>query len=156
VEAVVAIVKVEVSAVVPLRVTDVGERLHVAGSLEAVGLMEHVRFTAPKNPPVPGVTVMVEVFPVDAPGATETTGPAMLKVAVGELLMVTEKLAVAVFDAESVNWTVKLAMPAVSEEPDRTPLLDRLRPTAVRLLAPDVTVQLKPVPEPPEAVRVCE
>jgi hydrogenase maturation factor len=142
VAAVVPIVRVEVCAVVPLRVTDVGERLHVAGLLEAVGLMEHVRLTVPKNPPDPGVTVMVEVFPVVAPGATETPAPAMVKVAPGALLMVTEKPAVAVFDAESVNSTVKLAMPAVSEEPDRTPPLDRLRPAAGRLLPLDVTVQL--------------
>jgi hypothetical protein len=56
--------------------------------------------------------------------------------------MFTEKLAVAVFDAESVTSTEKLALPAVGEEPDRTPPLDRLRPTAVRLLPLDVTVQL--------------
>jgi len=142
VAAVVPIVRVEVCADVPLRLTDDGERLHVAWSLVAVGLMEHVRLTVPKNPPDPGVTVMVEVFPVVAPGATETAAPAMVKVAAGPLSMFTEKPAVAVFDAESVNSTVKLAMPAVSEEPDRTPPLDRLRPTAVRLLPPDVTVQL--------------
>ena len=140
--AVVSIVRIEVCAVVPLRLTDVGERLHVAASLEAVGLMEHVRFTVPKNPPDPGVTVMVEVFPVVAPRATETPAPAIVKVAPGALLMVTEKPAVAVFDVESVNSTVKLAVPAVGEEPDRTPLLDRLKPTAARLLPPDVTVQL--------------
>src|SRR5580698_8412248 len=104
--------------------------------------MEHVRFTVPKNPPDPGVTVMVEVFPVVAPGAIETAAPAMVKVAPGALLMVTEKPAVAVFDAESVNSTVKFALPAVGEEPDRTPPLDRLRPIAVRLLALDGTVQL--------------
>ena len=142
VAAAVPIVRVEVCAVVPLRVTDVGERLHVAGSLEAVGLMEHVRLTVPKNPPDPGVTVMVEAFPVAAPGATETAAPATVKVAAGPLLMVTEKPAVAVFDAESVTSMVKIALPAVGEEPDRTPPLDRLRPTAVGLLPFDVTVQL--------------
>jgi len=140
--AVVLIVRIDVCAVVPLRVTDVGERLHVAWSSEAVGLMEHVRLTVPKNPSDPGIIVMVEVFPVVAPGATETAAPAMVKVAPGALLMVTEKPAVAVFEAESVNSTVKLALPAVGEEADRTPPLDRLRPSAVRLLPLDVTVQL--------------
>ena len=70
--------------------------------------------------------------------------------------MVTESVAVAVFDAESVTLTVKLAVPATGVAPDRTPPLDRLRPTAVRLLAPAVTVQVYPVPEPPEAARACE
>jgi hypothetical protein len=79
--ALVPIVSVEVCAVVPSRVTDVGERLHVAWSLEAVGLIAHVRLTVPKNPPDPGVIVMAEVFPVVAPGATETAAPAMVKVA---------------------------------------------------------------------------
>ena len=155
-EAVVPIVRVEVCAVVPLRVTEVGERLHVAGSLEAVGLMEHVRLTVPENPPDPGVTVMAEVFPVVAPGATETAGPAMVKVGACAALMNTEKLAVAVFDAESVTSTATLALPTVGEEPDRTPSLDRLNPIAVRLLLPDVIVQVYPVPDPPEAASVCE
>ena len=60
----------------------------------------------------------------------------------GGTLMVTEKLADVVFKPESVTVAVKLALPAIGEEPDNTPAPDRLRPTAVRLLAPDVTVQL--------------
>ena len=71
-------------------------------------------------------------------------------------LIVTEKVAVAVFEAESVTLTLKLALPAIGVAPDRTPPLDRLRPTAVRLLAPDVTVQVSPVPVPPALARVCE
>jgi hypothetical protein len=70
VAAVVVIESVEVCAVVPLRVTEVGDRLQVAGSLAAVGLMEQVRATAPENPAVPGVTVITEVLPEAAPGAT--------------------------------------------------------------------------------------
>ena len=35
-----------------------------------------------------------------------------------------------------------MALPAIGEAPDNTPALDRLRPTAVRLLPPDVTVQV--------------
>jgi hypothetical protein len=71
-------------------------------------------------------------------------------------LMVTEKVAVVVFETESVTLTPKLALPAIGVVPDRMPPLERLRPTAVRLLAPDVTLQESPVPEPPEAARVCE
>jgi hypothetical protein len=71
-------------------------------------------------------------------------------------LIVTENVAVAVFDAESVTLTTKLALPAIGVEPDTTPPLERLRPTAVRLLLPDVTVQVSPAPVPPEAARVCE
>jgi acyl dehydratase len=70
-------VKVEVCAAVPAMVTDVGERLQVAGSLAAVGLIEQVRATAPVNPPE-GVTVMVEVLPVVAPGLT-VIGPLFVR-----------------------------------------------------------------------------
>jgi hypothetical protein len=70
-------------------------------------------------------------------------------------LIVTEKVAVAVFDAESVTLTPKLALPAMGVVPDTTPPLERLSPTAARLLPPDVTVQVSPVPEPPEAAKVC-
>jgi hypothetical protein len=57
-------------------------------------------------------------------------------------LMVTENVTDAVFDAESVTFAVKLALPAIGVEPVNTPALERLRPTAVRLLPPDVTVQV--------------
>jgi hypothetical protein len=69
--------------------------------------------------------------------------------------MVTEKVAVAVFEAESVSLTLKLAVPAVGVAPDRTPPLDKLSPTAARLPAPDVTVHVYPAPDPPVAARVC-
>ena len=71
-------------------------------------------------------------------------------------LIVTEKVAVAVFEAESVTLTLKLAPPAMGVAPDSTPPLDRLRPTAVKLLPPDVTVQESPVPVPPALAKVCE
>ena len=64
------IVSVEVCAAMPLSVTDEGLRLHVAGSLKAVGLIEHVRLTVPENPPDPGATVMVDILPAVAPGTT--------------------------------------------------------------------------------------
>jgi hypothetical protein len=57
-------------------------------------------------------------------------------------LMVTENVTVAVCDAESVTMAAKLALPAVGAAPDNTPALERLKPTAVRLLPPDVTVQV--------------
>jgi hypothetical protein len=67
VAAVVKTVNVVVCAPVPVIVTELGERLHVAGSLAATGLIEQVRLTVPVNP-FAGVTVMVAVLPVVAPG----------------------------------------------------------------------------------------
>jgi hypothetical protein len=56
---------------VPLIVTDVGDRLHVGlVALERVVVTAQVRETAPVNE-FDGVTVMVEVFPLVAPGLTE-------------------------------------------------------------------------------------
>jgi hypothetical protein len=57
-------------------------------------------------------------------------------------LMVTEKVTEAEFEAESVTLAVKLAPPAIGVAPDNTPALERLKPTAVRLLPPEVTVQV--------------
>jgi hypothetical protein len=56
--------------------------------------------------------------------------------------MVTENVTDAVFEAESVTFAVKLALPAIGVEPVNTPAPERLKPTAVRLLPPDVTVQV--------------
>ena len=55
---------------------------------------------------------------------------------------VTENVTVAVFDAESVTFAAKLALPAIGVAPDNTPALERLRPTAVRVLPPDVTLHV--------------
>ena len=63
-------------------------------------------------------------------------------VTVTPVLMVTEKLELPVLPAESFAWTVKLADPEMGVGPESTPALDRLRPTAVRLVAPVVTVQV--------------
>jgi hypothetical protein len=65
---VVVTVSVDVCAPAPVIATELGERLHVGGSLAATGLIEHVRFTVPVKP-FDGVTVMVTVFPVVAPGS---------------------------------------------------------------------------------------
>ena len=66
----VVIFSVDVCAVAPLMVTEVGDRAQVAGLLAAVGVIAQVRATAPVNPPE-GVTLIVEVLPVLAPAATE-------------------------------------------------------------------------------------
>ena len=70
--------------------------------------------------------------------------------------MVTDKVAVAEFDAESITFTPKVALPATGVAPESTPPLDKLSPTEVRLVEPEVTVQLYPEPEPPAAVNVSE
>jgi hypothetical protein len=77
-------------------------------------------------------------------------------VMVSPALMVTEKLVVAVFKAESVTFTPKVALPATGEEPESIPPVDRVNPIADRLVAPEVTDQLYPVPEPPAATNVRE
>jgi hypothetical protein len=69
-------------------------------------------------------------------------------------LIVTLIVAVAELLAESTTLAVKVAVPATGVAPDNTPALDRLNPTAVKLLAPEVTVQVRPDPEPPAAVSV--
>ena len=69
--------------------------------------------------------------------------------------MVSENVALAVFDAESVTVAVKVALPVVGV-PESTPPLERFRFTAARLLAPAEMVQVYPLPEPPDATRVCE
>ena len=67
-----------------------------------------------------------------------------------------ENVWLAVFDAESITLTVKLALPAVGVGPVKTPPLDKLSPIAVRLVPPDVIVQVSPVPVPPVLAKVCE
>ena len=79
---VVVTLSVEVCAVAPLRVTEVGERVHVAGWLAAVGVTAQVRATAPLNPPDP-VALMVAVLPVVAPALTVML-PLLLSAKLGE------------------------------------------------------------------------
>ena len=81
VEAVVAMVSVAVPAVALVMLTGlVDPKLSVGGSMAPVGLVAStaVRVTLPVNPPA-GVSVMEEVLPVVAPGATETAVPAREK-----------------------------------------------------------------------------
>jgi hypothetical protein len=68
--------------------------------------------------------------------------------------MVTLSVAVAELLAESTTLAVNVAVPATGVVPDNTPVLDRLNPTAAKLLAPEDTLQVRPVPEPPAAVSV--
>jgi hypothetical protein len=70
--------------------------------------------------------------------------------------MVTEKFPVAMLPAESFTCTPKVAVPATGVVPESTPPLDKLNPTAARLLAPDVTDHVYPVPVPAVAANVCE
>jgi len=72
---VVVTVSVEVCGAPRLSVTEAGLRLHVAGSLGAIGLIEQLRLTAPKYPFVPA-TLMIDVFPIAAPRFT-VIGPSL-------------------------------------------------------------------------------
>jgi hypothetical protein len=70
-------VRVAVPAVVPVMLTGLVEpKLKLGGYWAPAGLdvMAAVNDTLPVKPPA-GVTVMVEVFPVVAPGATEAAVP---------------------------------------------------------------------------------
>jgi hypothetical protein len=81
---------VAVCAVVPETVTVAG-KLHVGGSLAAVGVIAQLRLTAPVNP-YHGVTETVDVFPEIAPGATLRGAPVSTeKYGVG--VVVNEKMA---------------------------------------------------------------
>ena len=71
-------------------------------------------------------------------------------------MTVTEKVPLALFPSESVTFTVNVADPATGVVPDNTPALDKLNPTAVNALDPDVTDQVYPVPDPPVAAKVTE
>jgi hypothetical protein len=72
-------------------VTEFGERVHVAGSFTATGLMEHVRLTVPVNP-FDGVTAMGTVLPVVAPGTMLIDELPPLTTNVGAELTATEPL----------------------------------------------------------------
>ena len=83
---VVVAVSVEDCAVEALSVSEVGVRLHVAGltALEIVVVTAQVSATVPENE-LPGVTVIVAVLPLVAPGATARL-PLLAKEKLVELL----------------------------------------------------------------------
>jgi len=93
VAAVVEMVSVEVCAVVPVKpVSDAGDMLQVAGSLDALVANAQVSATVPVNPGW-GVTEMVEVLPVLAPGVViVTAAPPMVKVGGGAAVVVKEPI----------------------------------------------------------------
>lgn len=60
--------------------------LHVGGLLATVGVIVQLRLMVPVNP-FAGVRLIVDVFPVVAPGATLTAVPAMEKLGGGMLMV---------------------------------------------------------------------
>jgi hypothetical protein len=76
-----------VCAAEPLMVTESG-MLDVAGSLAALGVIAQLRLITPVNPSE-GVKLMVDVFPVVAPGTTPTAVPVMEKLGVARLMVYT-------------------------------------------------------------------
>jgi hypothetical protein len=89
---VVEIVRVAVPADVPAMATGLVEpKLNVGRCWAPDGLevIEAVSATLPVNPPT-GVTVIVELFPVVSPGATETAVPLIVKLGFTVVVTVTE------------------------------------------------------------------
>ncbi len=93
-------VNTSVCAVVPLTVTDADARLHVGRSAAPVGeeLMVQLIATAPVNPP-DGVTLIVEVLPVVAPGLTVIL-PLLVRAKLGTGAAVTLTVTVVVWAIE--------------------------------------------------------
>jgi hypothetical protein len=142
--AVVPIVRVAVPAFAPVILTGlVAPKLKLGGSMAPAGLAVRaaVNVTGPVKPPA-GVTVTVDVFPEDEPATKVGDVPVMEMPGGMGALIATVKASEAVLDAESVTLAVKLALPNVGAVPDNTPALDKPNPIAVRLLPPDVTVQV--------------
>jgi hypothetical protein len=67
---------------------------------------------------------------------------------------VTVNVAFAVFCAESTTCTPNEALPTEGVVPDSTPDPFKLNPIALSAVAPEVTLQAYPLPEPPVAVNV--
>ena len=78
-------VRVTVCAVAPLIATDAG-MLHVGGSIAGVDVRAQLRFMTPVNPPE-GAKLIVDVFPVIAPGTTLTLVPLREKSPGGGLMV---------------------------------------------------------------------
>jgi hypothetical protein len=110
VAAVVFIVSTTVGVAVLLTVTELGARLHVAGSLAAVGVIAQVRFTVPAKP-FCDVIVTVAVLPVVAPGSIviEPVAP-VLPVNVGAEVTLSDTV-VDPLSAPEVPFTVTVVVP---------------------------------------------
>lgn len=100
---------------------------------------------------VPPVAVSVTV-PYETP--TVPLGNVGAVVMVGPGMIFSEKACVAVPLRLSVTWMLKLNGPETEGVPLRTPAELRVKPLGSE--DPLATAQVNPVPEPPEAVRVCE
>ena len=97
VAAVVETVRVAVPAVVPVMLTGVVDpKLKVGGYWAPFGLAvtTAVSATLPVKPPL-GVTVIIEVFPVVAPGETVTAVPLTVKLGLTAVVTVTTAVPVA-------------------------------------------------------------
>ena len=109
------IVSVALPLPVPVMSTgDVVPKLNVGTAVAPDGLevSAAVRVTFPVNPPV-GVTVTVDVFPVEAPGDTETAEPLMLKLAVTGAEMMTVVVPLAAWKLASAEYcAVSVSVPA--------------------------------------------
>jgi hypothetical protein len=120
--AVVAIVRVEVTAAALVIVAEAGLRLQVAGLVAPDGpVTAHVNATVPVKPP-DGVAVIVEVFPVVAPVLNVSVAGLLLraKPAVGPVLPVTNAVIASVwtnFPVESVTVTNTLYGWLAAEDP---------------------------------------
>lgn len=110
VAAVVFTVSTTVGVAVLLTVTELGARLHVAGSLAAVGVIAQLRFTVPAKP-FCDVIVTVAVLPVVAPGSIviEPVAP-VLPVNVGAEVTVSDTV-VDPLSAPEVPFTVTVVVP---------------------------------------------
>jgi hypothetical protein len=116
VAAVVEIVRMAVPAPAPVIATGLVEpklRLGAYWDPEGLEVTVAVSATLPVKPPL-GVTVMVEVLPVVAPGVTVTAGPLIVKLGAGRIMvnvalataLVRYPLAVAIASIVSVDDTV--------------------------------------------------
>ena len=76
-------VRTTVCTLDPLIVTDAG-MVQVAGSFVAMGVIAQLRLITPVKPPE-GVKLIVEVFPVVAPGVTVTAVPVTEKLGGGKV-----------------------------------------------------------------------
>jgi hypothetical protein len=111
----VKIVSVELCAEVPVIVTEVGDKVHVGGSLAAIGVIEQLKVTVPVNP-FDDVTVIGTVFPVVAPGAMLSDELPLPTTKVGDAFTVSAKVADAVNEPE-VPVIVTVAGPPTAAVP---------------------------------------
>jgi len=140
--AVVVTVSVEVCAPVPVIVTEVGDRTHCAGSLAATGLIEQLSATVPVKPLV-GVTEIVDVLPVVAPGTTLIADP--LNVNPGAAVTVSATV------VDAVKAPEVPLMVTVTGPPTVAPLLADSVSTCVPATVPAAKIAVTPLGRPEAA-----